>query len=71
MGWLFTYGESKAAVIKELIEPQENEMRRRDTLAHCVRGKVLWPVIEITDEQARQSKRPIVCHLLAKQKDCG
>lgn len=36
-----------------------------------MRGKVLWSVVEITDKQAHRSKRVIVCHLLARQKDCG
>jgi len=71
MGWLFSYGKSKADIIKDLIAPEENATRRWETIAHCVRGKVLWSVIEITYKQDNRSKRLIVCHLLAKQKDCG
>ena len=71
MGWLFTYGKIKAELIKELTAPEENETRRRATIAHCVRGNVLWSVVEISYTQAQRTKRLIVCNLLAKQKDCG
>ena len=71
MGWLFTYGKRKADIIKELIAPEENETRRWETIAYCVRGNVLWSVIAITYRQDNRSKRLIVCHLLAKKKDCG
>ena len=71
MGWLFTYGKTKAELIKELTAPEENETRRWATIAHCVRGNVLWSVIEITYTQEHRTKRLIVCNLLARQKDCG
>lgn len=71
MGWLFTHGASKADVVRELIASQENDTRQWETLAHCVRGNVLWSVVEITDKTANRSSRVIVCHLLANERGYG
>lgn len=72
MGWLFTHAAGKADIIRELIAPEENETRRWETIAHCVRGNVLWAVIEITYKQEhRGNKRFIACYLLAKENGCG
>lgn len=71
MGWLFTYDATKADVIRDLTAPEENETRRWETIAHCVRGNVLWSVIEITYKQDPQRKRFIACHLLARRKGYG
>ncbi len=71
MGWLFTYDASKADIIRDLTAPEENETRRWETIAHCVRGNVLWAVVEITYKQENRRKRFIACYLLAKQDGCG
>jgi hypothetical protein len=67
MGWLFTHGASKADIVRELTAPQENDIRRWETLAHSVRGNVLWSVVEITDKTVNRSSRVIVCNLLARE----
>lgn len=71
MGWQFTYDAAKADIIRDLTTPEENETRRWEPIAHCVRGNVLWMVIEITYLQEERSKRFIACYLLARQKGCG
>ncbi|MDH5181134.1 MAG: hypothetical protein OEZ39_14140 [Gammaproteobacteria bacterium] len=71
MGWLFTKHASKSDIIRHLISPEENETRRREILAHCVRGKVLWLVIEITQKQTHNTQRFIGCCLLATEKGFG
>lgn len=69
MGWLFKQGYDKTSLIQHLVKPEENEQRRWETLAHCVRGNVLWSVISITEKQANRSLRIIACHLLASHGD--
>lgn len=71
MGWLFTHDASKTDVVRDLTAPEENDTRRWETLTHCVRGNVLWSVIEITYKQENRRKRFIACHLLARQKGYG
>jgi hypothetical protein len=71
MGWLFTYDASKADIIHDLTTPEENASRRWETIAHCVRGNVLWAVIEITRKQENRRKRFIACYLLARQTGYG
>jgi len=71
MGWLFTRNAGKAEIIQHLIAPEEDAVRRRATLAHCMRGNVLWAVVEITCKQENRRRRFIACYLLAKEKDCG
>ena len=69
MGWLFKSGYNKSDLIKHLIKPEENEQRRIETLRHCVRGNVLWSVVEITEKQENRRWRVIACHLLAAHSD--
>lgn len=71
MGWLFIRGASKADVIDDLITPEENEERRWETIAHCVRGNILWSVVEITYKDDRPSRRFIVCYLLRSSQGDG
>jgi len=67
MGWLFIRGASKADVIRNLTAPEENEARYWESIAHCVRGNVLWAVVEIRYKQEnRRSKRFIACYLLER-----
>lgn len=69
MGWLFKKDWTKSDLIKHLTKPEENEERRWETLRHCVRGNVLWSVIEITNKQDGSRLRFIGCHLLASHSD--
>ena len=71
MGWLFTHGASKADIVRRLTAPEENDTRRWDTLAYCVRGNVLWSVVEITYKQENRRHRVIVCNLLARERGYG
>lgn len=71
MGWLFTYDAGKADIIRKLTAAEQNETQRRETITHCVRGNVLWAVIEITHNQKQRRKRFIACYLLGKQSGCG
>ena len=68
MGWLFTQGATKSDIINDLIAAEENDTRRWETLSHCVRGNVLWAVVEITYKQDKPRKRFIACYLLSHQK---
>jgi len=71
MGWLFIQEASKADIIHKLTRPEENAAGRRETLAHCVRGTVLWAVVEITREHQAGSERFIACYLLASEPGYG
>ena len=71
MGWLFTQGASKSDIINDLVTPEENDTRRWETLAHCVRDNVLWAVVEITYKQDKPRKRFIACYLLSCEKGYG
>jgi len=65
MGWLF-YGKSKAELVADLIRSETTEAGSRKVLAHCVRGNVLWSVVECTRAQDNCVKRYIGCDLLQK-----
>ncbi|MDR0578706.1 MAG: hypothetical protein LBI87_14540 [Candidatus Accumulibacter sp.] len=49
MGWYFTR-QSRSEMIAELIAPQETGHARAQTIAHALRGNVLWSVVEVTDK---------------------
>ena len=70
MGWLFTRNATKKDIIRELTAPEEDKRRRLETVAHCLRGNVLWTVVEVTDkQQGNRKRRGIVCNLLDRQGD--
>ena len=73
MGWLFRQGTTKLDIITDLITTEENASRRRQTIAHSVRGNVLWSVIEITykQEPLRPAMRFIACYLLESDRRHG
>jgi hypothetical protein len=71
MGWLYTPGASRADIVRELTARQENATRTWETLAHCLRGNVLWAVVQITDKRDNQQTRYIACYLLAGHGGCG
>ena len=78
MGWLFTDGKSRAALIADLTRDEQRTKAdgyfTQKTLKHCYRGNrfrgVLWSVVEITayaDETQQtqpQQYRGIRCDLL-------
>jgi len=66
MGWLFFNGKSKADLINILTASESAEAGSRKVLAHCVRGNVLWSVVEFTRAQDGRVVRYIGCDLLQK-----
>jgi len=71
MGWLFTHGASRHDIISNLVQPEENETRRWETVAHCLRGNVLWSVIKLTKKAENITETFIGCHLLDKSTGVG
>jgi hypothetical protein len=77
MGWLFTQGQTRAALIRRLTEPQDNDSASYRTVAHCSKGNVLWAVQEVVFKIAKPHReigtayRFIGCYLMARQRDCG
>ena len=72
MGWFFQSG-SRDELIKELIESRETEQVSARTVAHSLRGNVLWSVVHVTVKQAgvpnptaERSRCYIACDLLQK-----
>ena len=47
MSWYFA-PTSRSALIAEIIAPQENERVSMKTVAHALRGNILWSVAEVT-----------------------
>lgn len=71
MGWLFTQGQTRRALIEELTEAEttaEGSFRR--CLKHTLRGNVLWTVWEITRTNGSMW-RYIGCDLLQCDKGYG
>lgn len=76
MGWYFS-PQSRSELIAEIIAPRENERAGMKTVAHTLRGNVLWSVAEVTakaEDAYRglapgQSVRFIRCHLLERSGD--
>jgi len=77
MGWLMKRGYTRSMIIDHLTQTEESEKTRYRTIAHCLRGNVLWSVVEITSKvdglrlvntrlATGQSKHFIACHLLAR-----
>lgn len=71
MGWLFTQGFSKKELIADLIKPSKWAGGSMTTVAHCVRGNVLWMVREIYSRYTGHFERFIECDLLGSQKGYG
>ena len=67
MGWyydsVFSERSDRKRFIAELTKPEENDIYKRTTVAHCLRGMVLWSVVQI--EQSGKKTRFIQCDLLA------
>ncbi len=71
MGWLFTQGASRRDIISCLVQPEENENRRWETITHCLRGNVLWSIIKLTKKPKNISETFIGCHVLRNEKSYG
>ncbi|MEJ1397814.1 MAG: hypothetical protein RPU52_09860 [Candidatus Sedimenticola sp. (ex Thyasira tokunagai)] len=71
MGWLFTQGASRRDIINNLVQPEENENRRWETITHCLRGNVLWSIIKLTKKSGEIIETFIGCHLLSNDKGYG
>ncbi len=69
MGWLFYNNYSKSDLVAELTTTEESETNRWETIAHCLRGNVLWAVVDFTDKEKAVCKRVITCHLLERGSD--
>ncbi len=70
MGWTFSHW-TRSALIGELTRPDQSEAARHETIAHTLRGNVLWSVVRITAKKPGvlkldigQSTTFITCHLL-------
>jgi len=70
MGWYYTYGASRADLIRELTESRKSEETgwERKALTFCTAGNVLWTVWEITQPDG-SSNRHIGCDLLHRSKE--
>jgi len=82
MGWLFRRDFSRSMIVEQLTTPYHGEKTNSKTIAHCLRGNVLWSVVEVTAKIAGikmgdkvlyvgESIRFIGCHLLAKESGFG
>lgn len=74
MGWSFSYGATKQDVIRDLIKDGSHDDANGSpvighTLAHCVRGNILWYVKEIKTKD--NTERFIGCSILGVDKGCG
>lgn len=71
MGWLFGWANRKA-LIEHLIEPQEGEERKLETLAHCCKGyTTLWVLHQVTYKPTGERTRFVVCYLLRRYGEWG
>lgn len=64
MGWFFSQNDSKADLIKSLVSPSAGAEWTRTTIAHAVRGSVLWTVNQISD--GSETRVFIGCDLMEK-----
>jgi len=47
MGWFFNPNwQTRKQLVEDLTKTEANENRTRTCLAHCLRGQVLWSVVE-------------------------
>lgn len=64
MGWLFPYGMTRAALIKERTQGWANDRLEAVCLKHALRGNVLWTVWEHRYKDGSSPFRFIGCDLL-------
>jgi len=66
MGWTFPYSTfTKSDIIGEIIESHESETRSWRVLRHCIKGNVLWCLVESGPKDGEKRKW-IACYLLGK-----
>jgi len=70
MGWYYSR-QTRDQLIRELIQPKENERALSEVIAHALRDDVLWSVVRVTSKQAGvsnltvgESTTFILCDLL-------
>lgn len=69
MGWFIGFSNTRKELIAELIETEHLEKSSRHVLRHCVRGNVLWSLVEVrfTNEPEHVvTVRFIACDLMQK-----
>jgi hypothetical protein len=71
MGWFHTRGADKRAIIQDCIAERDSRLAHETTLAHCVRGNVLWTVHERLDKATGEQHRFIGCDLLGANSGFG
>ena len=65
MGWYFDPNwETRKELVKDLTKTEANDNRTRTCLAHCLRGNVLWSVVEYTFTDGTPPRRYLGCDLL-------
>lgn len=71
MGWLFTQGMTRRGIVAHITRTQESDSGRWTSLAHTVRGNVVWSVIEHLDKSNNSATKYIGCFLIGSEKDYG
>lgn len=71
MGWDFTSGATKADRIRELTKGWESDDATHTVIRKCVKGNILWYVMEIRDKATDATSRWIGCSLLGAEKGFG
>jgi len=70
MGWLYQPGQTREGLIRMLIEPYDGPKALHEPIAGCLRGNVLWSVVQVTAKEdlgwigAGEVGRFIRCDLL-------
>jgi len=64
MGWLYPYGASRKDIINERCAPWKWEKASGQTIKKCLRGNVLWRVVEVYCQPTGNFERYIACDLL-------
>ena len=70
MGWLMSQGQTKRELIERLTTTENTNGNTWETIKSCVRGNVLWSVIDHTNPEKKTS-RFIACFLMRKDGDYG
>lgn len=64
MGWLFSH-RSRRELIAALIQTDDTENYQHVTLAHALRGNVLWSVVQSTPKDPAETAQTIIhCTLM-------
>ena len=73
MGWTFTKGADKAAIVKEILTDRnaENDKGKWVVIDHSLIGQHLWYVMDWTDKVAGKTERIICLSLLQSEKGYG